>query len=76
MPAPGRGGGVLLSSRDKFLDTEKMFPKSVSQGKHLCPYSPAQMTLLAGPLFLTVLKAVKGYCQVCFASQFMFLRGW
>lgn len=26
--------------------------------------------------FWPMLKAIKGHCQICLASQFMFLRGW
>lgn len=36
----------------------------------------AHVTWLAGSSLFSVLKAVKGHCQVCFASWFMLLRGW
>lgn len=56
-----------------------MLPKSVSPGRGIAvlPVQPgAHVTLLAGSSAFSVLKAVKGHCQVCFASWLMLLRGW
>lgn len=53
-----------------------MLPESGSPGGGIAVLPGAHVTFLAGSSLFSVLKAVKGHCQVCFASWFMLLRGW
>lgn len=61
------------------LGTEERLPENGSPrgGIAALPDQPgAHVALLPGSSLLSVLKAVKGHCQICFASPFMLLRGW
>lgn len=48
------------------------------EGATACPNPLSSMPRLASLrwVFFAQLKAVKGHCQICLASQFMFLSRW